>query len=353
MWNIQGDNMRNLYVLRHGETEWNTQNRICGVSDVPLTENGILQPEKAAEDILKNNIKIDIIISSPLKRANATADVIASAVNLPVRLDARLTEHNYGVFEGKDRKTDGFLATKKNLCLRYIGGESAMNVAARVFPLIEEYKSGEYDGKNILFVTHGGVARVIHSYFDRMTNEDFFGFALDNCRLMKYPLCTGKVILLCGKICAGKSTYVRSLTEKMNAEVYSPDEIILRDYPQQLGDKHAQIVDTVMNGIYENSARDLKSGKNVIIDAGLWTKEERRVIREFYTDIGAQCEIHYVRVSDKQWEKNIEKRNRAVLDGTVTAYFIDENMKKILGERFEQPDESEYDVLYEYRECED
>lgn len=118
-------------------------------------------------------------------RARTTAGIISGVLGVGVDVDKRLTEHNYGIYEGKDRLCDGFLSTKENLAMRYPGGESAMDVAARVFPLLHELPQ-LYPDKDVLLVCHGGVARVINSYFEKMTNLEFFLFSLENCEVRTY-----------------------------------------------------------------------------------------------------------------------------------------------------------------------
>ena len=81
-----------LYVTRHGETEWNVQSKVCGTTDVELTEKGREQARKLAESIGGD---IGLIISSPLKRALETSQIIASGRDILVKTDIRLIEQNY------------------------------------------------------------------------------------------------------------------------------------------------------------------------------------------------------------------------------------------------------------------
>jgi len=101
--------------------------------------------------------------------------------------ETRLIEQNYGIYEGVDRYDEGFLSNKRCFAYRYPGGESMMDVAARTYPLIEEVRE-KYAGKNVLFVCHGGVCRVINTYFRNMTNDEFFRYAQDNCGYEEYEL---------------------------------------------------------------------------------------------------------------------------------------------------------------------
>lgn len=174
-----------LYVARHGQTEFNADNRVCGITDLPLTQVGIEQAKELAGQVKDKGI--GVIIASPLIRAQQTALEVSKAVGVPIVTDSRITEQNYGIYEGADRKDSGFLANKRQFAYRYPGGESMMQVAYRVYSLIDEVKL-KYPGKNVLFVCHGGVCRVIKTYFEDMTNEEYFNYSPDNAFLAEYEL---------------------------------------------------------------------------------------------------------------------------------------------------------------------
>lgn len=174
-----------IYVARHGETVWNARNKVCGITDVELTEKGIEQAKTLAHTI--QNYPIDIILSSPLKRALETSKIIAKENNLVIQTEHLLIEQNYGIYEGANRKDSRFLANKKNFAYRYPEGESMMQTAYRIYGLLDRIKE-EYQGKNVLIISHGGVCRIIRTYFLDMTNEEFFNYTLENGILEKYEL---------------------------------------------------------------------------------------------------------------------------------------------------------------------
>jgi len=174
-----------LYIARHGQTIWNAQNKVCGITDVELTEKGREQAKVLASAVSDKNI--NVIISSPLKRAVETGRIVADACNIPIEIDARLLEQNYGIYEGVDRKDEAFLNNKRNFAYKYPGGESMMQVAYRVYGLIDEIKY-KYKGKNVLIISHGGVCRIINTYFSDMTNEEFFNYTLQNGELEEYEI---------------------------------------------------------------------------------------------------------------------------------------------------------------------
>ncbi len=173
----------NIYFARHGQTQWNKDNRVCGRTDLPLTEKGKEQAQKLAENLATE--KIDIIISSPLQRAIQTSEIVAKHFGCNIIIDERLIEQNYGIYEGVDRKNKDFLNNKRNFAYKYPDGESMMQVAVRVYPLIEELKE-RYAGKNVLLICHGGVCRVIKTYFQDMTNDEYFNYSLENAGFEKF-----------------------------------------------------------------------------------------------------------------------------------------------------------------------
>lgn len=87
-----------LVLVRHGETEWNRENRVQGTSDTPLSDNGIRQAERLASSMAGE--EIDLIVTSPLRRAAETASIINRGLNAPLRTDEDLRELDQGIFEG-------------------------------------------------------------------------------------------------------------------------------------------------------------------------------------------------------------------------------------------------------------
>lgn len=174
-----------LYVTRHGETEFNAQNRISGVTDILLTEEGIAQAKEMAQKA-KAYGDIQRIIASPLKRAQMTAQIVGEALGLPIQTDERLTEWDYGIFEGKDRFTEGFAETKAEFGVKMPGGgESVFQIVQRTYNVIDDVKR-LYPDENVLLVCHGGICRVIDSYFHDMTVDRFMHFFMGNCELRVY-----------------------------------------------------------------------------------------------------------------------------------------------------------------------
>lgn len=174
-----------LLVARHGETLFNKENKICGITDIELTCKGIEQAKEIAEKIKELNI--DLIISSPMKRTIQTSKVISDICNLQYVTDDRLMEQDYGIYEGCSRMDSNFLNNKKQFAYKYPNGESMMQVACRVYNLITELNK-KYTNKNILIITHGGICRIINTYFHDMTNDEFFNYTASNGIITEYEL---------------------------------------------------------------------------------------------------------------------------------------------------------------------
>jgi len=175
--------MGSLYFVRHGESEWNVQKKICGATDIPLTEKGRGQARATAAKILERGIKADEIWCSPLSRAKETATIISGITGVPLRVEPRLIEQNFGSYEGKDWSTADFFASKQRFADDYDGGESMLRVAQRIYNVIDDVKAS---GRTVMLVAHNGIARSVQSYFFCETNEEYAGFSISNCEVVEY-----------------------------------------------------------------------------------------------------------------------------------------------------------------------
>lgn len=180
--------MGKFYFVRHGQTEWNVENKICGVTDSPLTPQGHKQAENTArllkEKIDRGEVHIDEILTSPLSRAYDTAMEISRIINVPVKIERRLIEQNFGKWEGTARNGEAFKKTKENFTDTFGGGESMMKTGQRVYNLIDDLKK-ESD-KTYLLVAHNGIARIVESYFQDMSNQEFATFGIQNAEVKEY-----------------------------------------------------------------------------------------------------------------------------------------------------------------------
>lgn len=173
-----------FYFTRHGQTFWNVSNQICGATDIGLTEQGYNQAKTLGETIRQQYKDIDLILTSPLSRAYKTALTISEITGIPLQIEPRLMEQNFGVYESTPRDSAEFHEAKKNFCDRFKTGESMLQVAARIFSLLDEIRKDA--DHTVLLVAHNGIARHIEAYFHSMSNEEFSSFGIGNCEIRRY-----------------------------------------------------------------------------------------------------------------------------------------------------------------------
>lgn len=159
-----------------------------------------------------------------------------------------------------------------------------------------------------------------------------------------------KVMLLCGKICSGKSYYANSLKEKHKAVLLSCDELLMELSLAELGDKHDETVEKVKEYLYKKSLEIAGAGADVILDFGFWSREERRKVSEYYKEHQTSYEWHYIDISEEAWRKNIRERNRKVLEGTDPSFYVDDGLLNKLSSLFEVPENDEIDIWFENTE---
>ena len=167
-----------LYLVRHGETDWNAEARLQGQRDIPLNEVGRVQPEEAARRL--SGVCGDVggldYVASPLGRARETMERLRGALALDpaaYRLDERLKEISFGLWEGltwkelRGRDAPSAAARQRDKW-NYVppGGESYRMLADRVQPVIEALT------RDTVVVSHGGIARVILARFCAVSERE-------------------------------------------------------------------------------------------------------------------------------------------------------------------------------------
>lgn len=154
-----------------------------------------------------------------------------------------------------------------------------------------------------------------------------------------------KAIMTCGTICCGKTTYAQKLREERNAVILSIDELTLTLFPEGAGEMHDTYALRTEQYLLSLSLQILGTGTDVILDWGLWTKAQRDRLRAFYAENGFESEIHYLQVSREEWERRIRKRNGTQKTENPSAYFVDEGLLRKVESLFEEPSESEVDLI--------
>lgn len=148
-----------LYVIRHGQTDWNLNNKLQGRTDIELNDNGRQQAKETKNALI--DIKFDYVFCSPLKRAMETCKIVTDE---KIVVDERLLERNYGELEGNYKNTyNKSDLWQENFCPPYANVETLEELQERVFSFLNEIK--KYGNKNILLVSHAGTIRMIYKYF--------------------------------------------------------------------------------------------------------------------------------------------------------------------------------------------
>jgi len=150
-----------LYLIRHGQTEWNKAHRFQGQLDSPLTTGGVRQVEALAKRL--QSVPFDAIYSSDLSRAYQTAKIIAVPHGKPIIKDRRLRERCYGIFEGltrpeiSDEYPEIYQAYKQD-AFKFIipGAESSEEIVERTMSCLNELAE-KHLRQRILIVSHGGI----------------------------------------------------------------------------------------------------------------------------------------------------------------------------------------------------
>ncbi len=177
--------MAHMYFTRHGQTIWNVENKICGATDIALTALGREQARTLGKKIMDEGLAINEILYSPLIRARDTALEIAQITGIPAREESRLKEQNFGKYESTPRDGAAFQEAKKSFINHFGEGETMLHLAQRIYNLLDELRV-ESEEKTYLLVAHNGIARVVHSYFYDMENEEYSAFGIRNCEIRKY-----------------------------------------------------------------------------------------------------------------------------------------------------------------------
>ncbi len=183
-----------LYLIRHGETNWNKERRFQGRSDIPLNEKG----EELAfvtADALKN-VPFTHIFSSPLIRAYRTAEIMRRDRDLPIVTDPRLIEMGFGVIEGVPSATISDILEKFFKAPQdYVapeGGESYEEVCARTRNFIEEVivpLSKKEPEAKVLLAGHGALIKTIYIYLKNQEIKNMWdGEFLKNCSVTVFDI---------------------------------------------------------------------------------------------------------------------------------------------------------------------
>jgi broad specificity phosphatase PhoE len=182
--------MTTLYLARHGETEWHAEHRYAGVSDVPLTARGLEQA--AALAAWAPTAGLAAVVASPLSRARRSAQPAAEAAGLPLRIDSRLIEIDFGAGEGM---SPGELAAaypedwagfeRRPARHPLPGGEPGVDGVVRAMPALVEL-SEEFPDAGVLVVMHATLMRLLLCELIGLEPDGYRDVfpVVENCALM-------------------------------------------------------------------------------------------------------------------------------------------------------------------------
>lgn len=194
-----------IYLVRHGETEWNVKKLLQGHSDSPLTETGLQQAENLAKKL--DGITFSAMYSSDLLRAKRTAEIIAMEKQMAVTATKILRERAFGALEGKDYQTyksalqeqtkqfDLLTHHEERLQFKYSPDiESDHELFQRISPFIREVALA-FPGENVLMVTHGGMMKAFLLAMGFGTYEELQFGAIGNTAYIKVQ-CDGSELAI-------------------------------------------------------------------------------------------------------------------------------------------------------------
>ena len=171
-----------LVLLRHGESQWNLENRFTGWVDVPLSPKGEEEARQAGEQLKAAGIRFDLAFTSVLQRATRTLEITLGVLGqsaIPVEQDQALNERHYGDLQGlnKAETAKRFGDEQVHIWRRSYdvappGGESLKDTAARTLPYFEaKIFPAVKAGKNVLVSAHGNSLRAVVMYLDQLSRE--------------------------------------------------------------------------------------------------------------------------------------------------------------------------------------
>ena len=191
--------MATLVLVRHGQSQWNMENRFTGWVDILLTEAGRTEARQAGVRIQELAVQFDAAYTSNLIRAIETLTIILSALGqegIPIVKDRALNERHYGQLQGlnKDETRKKFGEEQVKLWRRSYdvappGGESLKDTAARTIPFFESRILPDLrGGKQVLVAAHGNSLRSIVMHLEHLTQEQVLALEIPTGVPIRYEI---------------------------------------------------------------------------------------------------------------------------------------------------------------------
>ena len=177
--------MTEIYIVRHGETEWNRRNKVIGQCDPPLSPQGRIAVKKLAKN-LSTKAPFDIVYSSQLKRARESASIIAYQLgyNKKIRASKALQEIDYGILLGMQKEIAKQMFPQYHNDAEFVHpqGESFNDLYKRVVSFAKKMPRSK---KKVLIVTYAGCMRALYSYFKKQAFQKNINMAVTHDMIMK------------------------------------------------------------------------------------------------------------------------------------------------------------------------
>ncbi len=191
-----------IYLIRHGQTNYNKQSRLQGQTDIDLNEQGRLLAGITGEAL--KNVKFDYVISSPLTRAMETARIIIREKEVPIIAEARVQEIGFGDYEGLCFGIEGYNIPNPNFKYFFTApeqyqvpphGESFDDIIKRTGEFLHELiNTSEFQNKTILVSTHGCALKAILANIRKVPVSEFWGEGVHkNCAVSIINAQNGKI----------------------------------------------------------------------------------------------------------------------------------------------------------------
>ncbi|MEQ1918283.1 MAG: 2,3-diphosphoglycerate-dependent phosphoglycerate mutase [Elusimicrobiota bacterium] len=191
--------MGKLVLVRHGQSQWNLENRFTGWVDVPITPLGEQEAHRAGKELKESGIKFDLGFVSELIRANQTLDVILAELgrqDLPIKKDKALNERHYGDLQGLDKaetaKKYGDAQVhiwRRSFDVKPPNGESLKDTADRTLPYFRKFiLPAVTAGQNVLVSAHGNSLRAIIMDLEKLSPEAIMKVEIATCRPIYYDV---------------------------------------------------------------------------------------------------------------------------------------------------------------------
>lgn len=195
--------MGNLYLLRHGQSTWNLEDRFTGWVDVPLTEQGKREMREAAEKL--RGVTLDAVYTSALSRTKVSAQIVLNALDQdpPLVAAPELNERFYGDLQGLNKAetamkfgAEQVRQWRRSYSIAPPGGESLQDAAARIIPYFQAtILPRMISGLNVLVCAHGNTIRAIRMSLDKLDEENIMAMEVPTGGLYHYLINADSVVL--------------------------------------------------------------------------------------------------------------------------------------------------------------